>query len=272
MPIIFQQAECSNINLTIATSATLEESSNFGQADVPNFTLANRYSIAVGDIRMEPFDCNRLEITFEVRNEVQHLNGEFKVFHGGQGCGKGALPTPLSNPQEVIVVLDSKISPCISYSRFEIRTHFTDGRSPKKDYTGHWQAKAFRNCCPHLTSTTTTTSPPTTTATLEENDDPISPTGNITTPLPEAQIGSAATAGIIVGLVLLITLETSALGVFLLKKKKKTEKERRGEVIKTEENNLYGTYAEGPVYNVVTDENDYYGSSNYVTSDKHLDS
>ena len=34
------------------------------------------------------------------------------------------------------------------------------------------------------------------TTTVEENDDPISEAGNITTPLPEAQMGSAATASI----------------------------------------------------------------------------
>ena len=30
--------------------------------------------------------------------------------------------------------------------------------------------------------------------------------------------------------------------------------------MKTEENTMYGTYEDGPVYNIVTDDNDYYGS------------
>ena len=45
----------------------------------------------------------------------------------------------------------------------------------------------------------------------------------------------------------------------LLQRRRKDKKKRR-EVVKTEENELYGIYSDGPVYNVVTDENNYYGS------------
>ena len=70
LSIIFQQAKCSNINLTISTSATLEESSNIVKGNVPNFTLANRHNIDVGESKVEPVDCNRLKVNFKVRNEV----------------------------------------------------------------------------------------------------------------------------------------------------------------------------------------------------------
>ena len=65
---------------------------------------------------------------------------------------------------------------------------------------------------------------------------------------------------IIISIVVLVFLIGAALVVILFKKRKeRKEKENRDKVIKTEENALYGIYDDGPVCNVVTDENDYYG-------------
>ena len=102
----------SNSTVNKSTSTTQEESSNTSKGNVPNFTLANRHNIVVGESKLEPVDCNRLKITFKVRNEVQHLNGLFEVFHEGQSCGSVRQPTPLRNPQDVIIQLNSRLSPC----------------------------------------------------------------------------------------------------------------------------------------------------------------
>ena len=50
------------------------------------------------------------------------------------------------------------------------------------------------------------------------------------------------------------------LAVVVICKRRSGKMERRGKVMKTEENADYGIYDDGPVYNVVTDENAYYGS------------
>ena len=197
------------------------------------------------DKKVEPIDCNQLKVTFRVKNEIEHLNGRFSVYHEGKRVGSTTQNTQTLNQYKMITVhLDSRfISPCNSYNSLEIRSGFKDNREPRKDHT-HWEAKAFDDCCPHLTSmTTTTTTTTTSTTTLEEDED-----NNKTIVLMSVIIAS---------LVLLIILITSVLVIVLIKKKR-NEELRRGEAVKTEQNNLYGIYADGPVYNTVTDQNDYY--------------
>ena len=48
--------------------------------------------------------------------------------------------------------------------------------------------------------------------------------------------------------------------VIVICKRRSGKMKRRGEVMKTEENTDYGIYDDGPMYNVVTDENEYYSS------------
>ena len=254
----------SNSTVNKSSSTTLDDSSNIVKGNVSYITLSNRHNIVVGERNVEPVDCNRLKVTFNVRNQVEHLNGEFKIFHQGQGCGKVALPTPLKNPQPVIISLHSRLSPCNNYDGFEIRTHFKDSRTPKKDNTGPWKAKAFGNCCPHLSTTTTATTTSTTiisittTAVTITSNENSSAAESSQAPVPKAQIGKAATAGIVVGVVLPI-LVVAAL-VTILVKRKRDEKKRRHEEMPVDVNPVYGIYDDGALYNMVEDGNDYYES------------
>ena len=219
----------------------------FQQAESDNTTLANaianRLNIVVFSPTLEPTTgCDRLKIGFQVKNDIEHLSGQFSVSHRGKECGSVIKGPTLSQNQKITV--PCSLSPCNSYEDIEIKAHFKDDREPMKIRT-QWGAKSFGNCCPHLA---TTTPPPTTTP---EDENP-NPAGTITASM-------SLTTGIIVALVLVMVL-TVIVVVALLLKKKRDEKLERGNVMKTEENNLYGIYAEGPVYNVVSDENDYYGS------------
>merc|ERR1712105_373159 len=58
--------------------------------------------------------------------------------------------------------------------------------------------------------------------------------------------------------ILIISLLTiiailATVSVCVIWKKKNRKREKRSEQMKTEENTMYGTYEDGPVYNVVTD-------------------
>ena len=219
----------------------------FQQAESDNTTLANaianRLNIVVFSPTLEPTTgCDRLKIGFQVKNEIEHLSGQFTVSHRGKECGSVIKGPTLSQNQKITI--SCSLSPCNSYEDMEIKAHFKDNREPMKIRT-QWGAKPFGNCCTHLA---TTTPPPTTTP---EDENP-NPAGTITASM-------SLTTGIIVALVLVMVL-TVIVVIVLLLKKKRDEKLERGKVMKTEENNLYGIYGEGPVYNVVTDENDYYGS------------
>ena len=156
--------------------------------------------------------------------------------------------------QNKLVTIPIYLSPCKSYSRIEISSKFRGNKGERKDYA-KWQARAFGNCCRELTSK----APTSTTATTLQDEDFTSPTtGNNTTPVREGQTNTAV-IGIVVGVVL-IALIALALVTIILLKRKSEKREKRGDVTKTEENNLYRIYGDGPLYNVVTDENDYYGS------------
>merc|ERR1712013_347737 len=212
---------------------------------------ARSVNIALSQLNVQPVSCNRLKVTFKVKNEIKYLTGEFSACGGGR-CGRVSVGSfDRDNDQNKLITIPIYLSPCKSYSRIEIRSRLIGNKGNKKDSIS-WQAKAFGNCCPELTSnaSTTTTTTTTTTATTLEGEDPTSPSsGNSTTPVSDAQTNTA-TIGIAVS-VMLIALIAFAL-VMILIKKKGQENKKRGEVIKTEENNLYGIYGDGPLYNVVT--------------------
>ena len=223
----------------------------FQRAESDNTTLANaianRLNIVVFSPTIEPTTgCDQLKIGFQVKNEIEHLSGQFSVSHRGKECGSVIKGPTLSQNQKIIA--PCSLSPCNSYEDIEIKAHFKDNREPMKIRT-QGRAKPLGNCCPHLTTTTHPTTPPPTTTPEDESPNPA---GTNTASM-------SLTTGIIVALVLVMFL-TFIVVVILLLKKKRDEKLKRGKVMKTEENNLYGIYGEGPIYNVVTDENEYYGS------------
>ena len=214
------------------------------------FQQTRSVNIALSQINVQAASCNQLKVTFKVKNEIDHLTGDFKACGGGT-CGSASVGS--INKQNTMITIPINISPCKNYS-FQITSKLSGGKHDKRDTTS-WQAKAFGNCCPELTSKAPTT---TTITTILDDENPTSPSsGKSTTPVSEGQTNTA-TIGIVVG-VMLIALIAIAL-VMIMIKKKGQENTKRGDVIKTEENNLYGIYGDGPLYNVVTDENDYYGS------------
>ena len=74
---------------------------------------------------------------------------------------------------------------------------------------------------------------------------------------PDSQSGSAAVIGIVAGV--LISLVLIVLAILLFKRRRNRE-DKKGEEMPADLNPVYGIYDDGPDYNVVTDENDYYDS------------
>ena len=223
----------------------------FQRAKSYNTSLVHRYNIIVTKTTMEPTSCINMRLTFHVGKEVEHLNGQFSVYHGGQGLGKANYKPPVSHNKKITVEL--RLSPCKSYSNIEIRSYHNKNGGFKKDTTS-WTAKAFRDCCPDLAPTTTPTSSSPTTL---KDGDSTSLAGNFTDTASGVHITEASTIGILVAVVL-ITLIATALVTILFKKK--SDKKKKQNKITVDVNPVYGIYDEGPMYNVVEDSNDYYES------------
>ena len=198
--------------------------------------------------KVELVDCKNLKVTFNIKNDIDQLTGQFSVHHSAcpvsskTRCGftkVGPFDKDQDQGRKITVQLDSKyISPCRSYSDIKIRAYEIDGRIRSRSID--WEAKSLGQCCDQLTTTINATTTPTTTIPVDKS--------------------TPSTTGIIVSVVLIILIGAALVVILFKRRKERKEKQNRDKVIKTEENALYGIYDDGPLCNVVTDENDYYGS------------
>ena len=197
--------------------------------------ITKRNKIVMTNAKAEPVDCNNLKVTFNVKNDIDKLTGQFTVHHSvcpSKGrCGYeniGPLDKDKDQGKKITVQLDSSISPSKSYSGIEIRAYEKDGKIRHRSI--NWEAGTFGEWCQQLITTATTTIP--------ENTEFTTQIGISITPPPSA-------TAIIVSVVVLILFIAIALAIILFKKKKEENKAQiRGEVMKTEENALYGIYGE----------------------------
>ena len=206
--------------------------------------ITKRNKIVMTNAKAEPVDCNNLKVTFNVKNDIDKLTGQFTVHHSvcpSKGrCGYeniSFLDKDKDQGKKITVQLDSSVSPSKSYSGIEIRAYEKDGKIRHRSI--NWEAGTFGEWCQQLITTATTTIP--------ENTEFTTQIGISITPPPSA-------TAIIVSVVVLILFIAIALAIILFKKKKKEENKAqiRGEVIKTEENALYGIYGEENNENVNT--------------------
>ena len=216
---------------------------------------ASEGKIDLYDINIQQVEgTNHLEISFRVNGSIEDLNGHFSVVHKdcpALSCGSTTVGIKGEGQKVTIELLT--LSPCKSYSGIIVNAFRPLTGGPLKVDT-NWEAS-----CSHLTTTSTpitTLKPPaplttTTTSTTTANS----------TDKNKAPDSNSATYGIIVGAVLIIFVLTAII-VILFKKKKRNGKQKRGETVKIDANPVYGNYDNGPIYNVVTDGNDYYASSN----------
>ena len=202
---------------------------------------------------MQAVGCNSLKVTFRVKNEIEWLTGDFKACGGGTCRSVSVGSFDKGRDQNKMVAIPTiNLSPCKSYS-FQITSKLRGDKGEKRD-NANWQAKAFGNCCPELTSK----APAITTTTTHEDDASTSPAGNTTPPVSGSEIGTAA-IGIVVGVVL-VALIVTALVTIILFKRKRERKKKQEEVMPVDENPVYGIYDDGALYNVVEDGNVYYES------------
>ena len=131
---------------------------------------ARSVNIVLNQINVQAVDCNRLKVTFRVKNEIDYLTGWFGACGGGKCSWVSVGSFDKDRDQNKMVTIPISVSPCKSYS-FQITSTLSGNKGDKKDTTS-WQAKAFGNCCPELTSKAPTT---TTTTTIPEGEGPTSP-------------------------------------------------------------------------------------------------
>ena len=117
------------------------------------FQHARSVNIALSNINVEAVGCNRLKVTFKVKNEIEWLTGDFKACGGGT-CRSVSVGS-FDKDKNKMVTIPINLSPCKSYS-FQITSKLSGGKHDKRDTTS-WQAKAVGNCCPQLTSKAPTT-------------------------------------------------------------------------------------------------------------------
>ena len=192
------------------------------------FQHARSVNIALYQLNVQAVGCNRLNVTFRVRNEIDFLSGVFFAC-GGTTCSRRSFDK--YRDQNKTITIPINLSPCKSYDRIEITSRFDGNKDDKKDYT-RWRATAFGDCCPELTSeapTTTTTATTTTAPTTLEGEDPISPvSGSKTTSDSKNTISSSII--IVVGVVLIALIAIVLVTIFVRVKRKSEEKNKRGDV------------------------------------------
>ena len=216
------------------------------------------YDINLYNVNMQANGPSNIRVSFRIRKEIEHLTGEFSLRH--KTCHTGICTTYTYNQhsdfpfdekkdQDKEISFDSSgLSPCKSYFGIKLRAEARNGVHDEVDTK--WTAKWNPSICPDLT-TTITTPPPTTTMTVESTS--ASPNS---TSSPDSQFGSAAITGIVAGvLISLALLALTIFAVLLIKRGRNREEEMPADL-----NPDYGIYDDGPDYNVVTDENDYYDS------------
>ena len=202
--------------------------------------------------KVELVDCKNLKVTFNIKNDIDQLTGQFSAHHSAcpvsskSRCGftkVGPFDKDQDQGRKITVQLDSKyISPCKSYTDIKLRAYENDGRIRSRSID--WEAKSLGHCCDQMTTTPTTTIPQ----------------NSSTAPSSDMHKNTSSTTVIIVPVVVVIFIGAALLVILFKRGKERKEKQNRDKVIKTEENALYGIYDDGPSCNVVTDENDYYGS------------
>ena len=218
------------------------------------------YNINLYDVNLRPHGPSNIYISFRIRNEIEHLTGEFtlrhKTCHGGV-CSTLSIPGefPFDKKQDQGKELNfmSSFSPCKIYSEIKIRAETRNGG--QNEATTQWTPVWNPSICPHLTTTATITSPPPPSSTTMMVESTSASTNS--TSSPDFQFGSAAITGIVAGV--LISMVLIILAVLLFKRRRNRE-DKRGEEMPADLNPVYGIYDDGPDYNVVTDENDYYDS------------
>ena len=219
----------------------------------------NSYNINLYDVNLRPHGPSNIHISFRIRNEIEHLTGEFtlrhKTCHGGV-CSilsiPGEFPFDKKQDQGKKLSIMTSLSPCKIYSEIKIRAEARN--NVYNEATTHWTPVWNPSICPHITTTTITSPPPPSSTTMMVESTSASTN---TTSSPDFQFGSAAIIGIVAGV--LISLVLILLAVLLFKRRRNRD-DKRGEEMPADLNPVYGIYDDGPDYNVVTDENDYYDS------------
>ena len=97
----------------------------------------------------------------------------------------------------------------------------------------------------------------TTTTTTSKHINESTSASNNSSSSPVSHIGNAEITGIVSGVLIILPLTILAV---LLFKRRRDRAIKRAEDMPVDLNPVYGIYDDGPVYNVVTDENDYYDS------------
>ena len=124
-------------------------------SNITQQAIASRNQIGMTNAKVELVDCKNLKVTFNIKNDIDQLTGQFSVHHSAcpvsskTRCGftkVGPFDKDQDQGRKITVQLDSRyISPCKSYSDIKIRAYQNDGRIRSRSVD--WEAKSFGNCC-----------------------------------------------------------------------------------------------------------------------------
>ena len=127
------------------------------QASSSNTTqqaIASRNQIGMTNAKVELVDCKNLKVTFNIKNDIDQLTGQFSVHQSACPvsaktiCGftnVGPFDKDQDQGKKITVQLDSKyIYPCKSYSDFKVRAYENDGRIRSRSID--WEAKSLGQC------------------------------------------------------------------------------------------------------------------------------
>ena len=213
------------------------------------------YNINLYDVKLQALGPSNIQVSFRIKKEIQHLTGEFSVSHytcrGICGTLKYGHEFPFKHERDQgkTFSITARLSPCKSYTGIKIRAEARN--NVFNEVTTMWTPVWNPKICPHLKTTISIITTPTT-MTIEST-----PSSTNSTLPPDSQSGSAAVIGIVAGV--LISLVLIVLAILLFKRRRNRE-DKKGEEMPADLNPVYGIYDDGPDYNVVTDENDYYDS------------
>ena len=203
-------------------------------------------SVSVYDEKMTAVNFKGIRFSFRLRGDTtSKLNGQFKVEHDdceNKVCGKttdfqgGSFHYP--------IYIHTVLNPCKNHTEIQIKAvkYELDGGGAMV-WRRNWVAV---NCSKSSETITTEAN--------EMTNQPANNTANFFTV-------KSFQNSIILSVALFVIISSAAtISVCIICKKKSEEKRKRNETMETVENPMYGTYEDGPLYNIVTDENAYYSS------------
>ena len=191
------------------------------------------------DVKMTAMNLSGLEISFRLRGDTSdQLTGLFEVEHDNCGVSKycGKTNDYLSIQFRDLINIPTVLDPCSNHTGIKIKaSKFEQDGGGVVVWKRNWVAIDCNN-------------------TSDTHKEKAKAEG-------ETNVFTEKNSFILtIAVLAIIALAVTVSVIVIMCKKQNKAKRKRSEQMKTDQNPVYGTYEEGPVYNIVTDQNAYYSS------------